>query len=134
MIMVGILVPPIAAAFQPKVVVEGARRTPVPHEAPTGSEASISAHTASRTAGWYWSAQPTWRSQLAMNSLRDCVLKTRPVRQGRRRRRRLRVLGRREQHHAVHLVGMLRGIAAGARPACDHATRLTLLTPRISRR
>ena len=77
-IIVGIFVPPIIAAFQPQVVVDGARRTPVPQVAPTGSEASISLHTASRTAGSYCSAQPTWRSQLAMNSLRDCVLKTAP--------------------------------------------------------
>src|SRR6185369_13422019 len=38
-ISVGILVLPIIASFHPHVVVDGARRTPVPHFAPTGSDA-----------------------------------------------------------------------------------------------
>ena len=66
------------AAFQPQLVVDGARRTPVPHLAPTGSDASISFHTVSRTAGSTWFGQPTCRSQLASNSVRDCVLNTVP--------------------------------------------------------
>jgi pimeloyl-ACP methyl ester carboxylesterase len=50
--------------------------------APAYNRASpgISLHTASRTAGSYCPSQATWRSQLAMNSARDCVLKTAPGR------------------------------------------------------
>src|SRR5262245_21860782 len=73
-INVGVFMPPIMALLKPHVVVEGARRTPVPHLAPAGSDAIMSAHTTSRTLGSNWFSQPTWRSQFASNSLRDCVL------------------------------------------------------------
>ena len=49
-INVGVWVFPTIAAFHPHVVVCGARRTPVPHVAPTGSDASICAHTVSLVA------------------------------------------------------------------------------------
>src|SRR4030095_15732223 len=78
MISVGALRLPIIDWLNPQVVVEGARRTPVPHFAPTGSDSSNSFHTASRTAGSNCASQPSCRSQLASNSLRDCVLKTVP--------------------------------------------------------
>ena len=51
--------PPIIALFHPHVVVDGARRTPLPHVAPTGSDASMSAQTTSRTFGSNWFSQPT---------------------------------------------------------------------------
>ncbi len=51
MISAGIFVAAAIAVFQPHVVVDGARRTPVPHVAPTGSDAIRSDQTASRTDG-----------------------------------------------------------------------------------
>src|SRR5258705_8284856 len=53
--------------------VSGARRTPGPHVAPTGSDASISVHTAFDAARSYCSAHPTLRSQFASKSWRDWV-------------------------------------------------------------
>src|SRR5688572_5799021 len=50
-IMVGVFMADSIVAFHPHVVVDGARRTPLPHLAPTGSDLIISAHTTSRTAG-----------------------------------------------------------------------------------
>src|SRR5262252_6224430 len=76
---VGMSVFPANAGVQPHTVVCGARRTPGPHVAPTGSDASISDHTASLTAGSYWAGQPTCRSQFALNSSRDCVLNAAPA-------------------------------------------------------
>ena len=49
--VLGVRVPPIIDAFQPQVVVTGARRTPVPQVAPTGSESISSDQTTSGTAG-----------------------------------------------------------------------------------
>src|SRR5687768_1725221 len=77
-INVGVCVLVTTAAFQPQVVVCGARRTPGPHVAPTGSDASIVDQTLSLTSFSYCAGQATWRSQLASNSARDCVLKTTP--------------------------------------------------------
>src|SRR5262249_29439401 len=75
---VGVCIFPTVAAFQPHGAVCGARRTPGPHVAQTGSDASISDQTASLTAGSYCDGQPTWRSQFAVNSSRDCVLNAAP--------------------------------------------------------
>ncbi len=76
---VGIFVRPIIEAFHPHVVVDGARRTPLPHFAPTGSDAIMSFQTTSRTAGSNWFGHPSCRSQFASNACRDCVLNTTPA-------------------------------------------------------
>src|SRR5260221_10827154 len=73
-ISIGTRVLATVSAFQPQVVTWGARRTPGSHVAPTGSDLIISDHTLSLAAGSYCSLQPTWRSQFAVNSSRDCVL------------------------------------------------------------
>src|SRR5262249_52451609 len=67
----GVCILETTAWLKPHVGTEGARRTPGPHFAPTGSEASISDHTAALAPGSYWSGQPTWRSQFAVKSARD---------------------------------------------------------------
>src|ERR1700730_14352504 len=72
-ISIGSCVLATISAFQPQVVTKGARRTPGPHVAPTGSDFIISDHTLSLAAGSYWSCQPTWPSQFAVNSSCDCV-------------------------------------------------------------
>ncbi len=46
------------AEVQPQVVTCGARRTPLPQVAPTGSDSIIDDQTASLTAGSYWSGHP----------------------------------------------------------------------------
>src|SRR5215471_8059775 len=63
---------------KPQTVVFGARRTPCPHVAPTGSDASIAPQTASLAAESYWLAQPTCRSQFATKSACDCALNAGP--------------------------------------------------------
>src|SRR5690606_38872563 len=52
---IGVCVFFTTSCVQPKVGTRGARRTPplLPHVAPTGSDASMSAHTASATCGSY---------------------------------------------------------------------------------
>src|ERR1700729_2797179 len=57
-ISVGVSVLATAAEVQPQDVTCGARRTPVPQVAPTGSETSICSHTESLAAGSTWSEQP----------------------------------------------------------------------------
>src|SRR5580700_3833186 len=79
-IKVGICILPTAAVVHPQLVTNGARRTPGPQVAPTGSEAIISDHTLSRAAGSYCSGQPTWRSQFAVNSTFDWLLMAAPSR------------------------------------------------------
>src|SRR5688572_6070255 len=64
--------------FHPHTVVPGARRTPWPQVAPTGSDSSIFDHIVSLTAGSYWSAHPTCRSQFAVKSSRDCLFMATP--------------------------------------------------------
>src|SRR6516165_7551329 len=78
-IRTGIIILAADAVAHPQVVVPGARRTPVPQVAPTGSDASIADQTASWTARSYWSGQPTCRSQLAVNSSPDCVFMAAPA-------------------------------------------------------
>jgi hypothetical protein len=63
-----------AALLKPQVGTDGARRTPGPHFAPTGSDSSISSKMSRAAAASYWPGQPTWRSQLAMKSERDCTV------------------------------------------------------------
>src|SRR5205085_12132594 len=58
-ISVGVSVFATAAWFHPHVVVCGARRTPVPHVAPTGSDANICDQILCAVAGSYCSEQPT---------------------------------------------------------------------------
>jgi len=61
-ISVGICVFPTIAVVQPQFVTWGARRTPLPHVAPTGSDSSICDQTDSRASGSYCAGQPTCRS------------------------------------------------------------------------
>src|SRR5262245_29564171 len=68
-----------AALPKPHTVVFGARRTPGPQLAPTGSDASIASHTESAAACSYCLGQPTCRFQLAVNSACDCVLNVTPA-------------------------------------------------------
>src|SRR4051812_35008384 len=75
---VGIVVLLTTSLVQPQLVVTGARRTPGPQVAPTGSDASMFLHTDCDAPRSYWSGQPTWRSQLASNSARDCVFMATP--------------------------------------------------------
>src|SRR6478752_1581085 len=63
---------------KPQTVVLGARRTPCPQVAPTGSEASIAPQTASLAACSYWFSQPTCRFQPATKSRCDCALNAEP--------------------------------------------------------
>src|SRR6266849_4818668 len=77
-ISVGIFVLPATAEFQPQFVTCGARRTPLPHVAPTGSDSIIADHTESLAAGSYWSGHPTWRFQFSVNSSCDCVFMAAP--------------------------------------------------------
>src|SRR6202030_1276593 len=65
-IRVGICILATTAVVHPQLVTCGARRTPVPQVAPTGSEAIISDQTELRSPASYWSGQPTCRSQLVM--------------------------------------------------------------------
>src|SRR5258708_38936862 len=77
-ISVGTCVLATTAVVHPQVVTCGARRTPLPQVAPTVSERSISDQTESRVVASYWAAQPTWRSQFAMNSSRGWVFMAAP--------------------------------------------------------
>src|SRR5690349_2815532 len=70
----GVWILATTAWLKPQVGTWGARRTPVPQVAPTESEASISDQTTALAAGSYCPAQPTWRSQLAVKSARDCAV------------------------------------------------------------
>src|SRR5579863_1723207 len=76
---VGICILATTAVVHPQVVTCGARRTPVPQVAPTGSECIISDQTESRAPASYCPGHPAWRSQLAMNSSRDCVFMAAPL-------------------------------------------------------
>ena len=104
----------------PTMVVCGARRTPGPQVAPTGSEASISDQTTSLHRRIVpASAQPIWRSQLASNSARDWVLNGTPAAgsfAGGPARRRA-VVGGASSTSRFTFSRMLRGVAAGARTA-----------------
>src|SRR5688572_31274145 len=77
-ISVGVVAFATAAAFHPHVVVLGARRTPGPQVAPTGSDFIISDQRTSRMPGSTWSAQPVWRCHNASSSARDCVSNAAP--------------------------------------------------------
>src|SRR5262249_23461817 len=70
----GVVILATIAWLKPQVGTAGARRTPAPQVAPTESEASISDQTTALAPGSYWSGQPTWRSQLALKSARDCAV------------------------------------------------------------
>src|SRR5438445_12794722 len=78
-INVGILVCAATGEVQPQVVTCGARRTPLPQVAPTGSDSIIADQMALLAAGSYWPGQPTWRSQFAVNSSCDCVFMAAPL-------------------------------------------------------
>src|SRR4029453_11531219 len=77
-ISVGVIVLATVAWFQPHVVVCGARRTPGPHVAPTGSDSSISPQTTSGTEGSTCVAHGVCGAQSASRSARDCVLNAAP--------------------------------------------------------
>src|SRR5688572_23670981 len=78
-ISVGVIDLPTVAVSQPHVVVCGARRTPGPQVAPTGSDASISDHTLSAAPGSTWFGHITCRLQFASKSARDWVLNAAPA-------------------------------------------------------
>src|SRR5687767_5737581 len=77
-ISVGVCILATTDWFQPHVVVCGARRTPRPHAAPTGSESSISDQTTFATAGSVCVAHCVCRAHNASRSARDCVLNAAP--------------------------------------------------------